>query len=197
MKPFPGRWYAAVLFGLLLACGAEPDGVRRFHPELLNPDFAAPLDSGWHRETRNYDGRSEFLPLPEGGITVRKTLCGWARLSQAVAVRGRVPAFRARARFGANSNRVDYHARASVALAYLDSTGTELGETRWYLSTGGPVPGNSSTRRHIPVSRAAEWHELELDLAEELQRNLPGIRSDNLHALRITFEAWTSGTRGC
>jgi len=182
---------------LLTACGGSAVAEMPVRPELTNRDFAAPLDSGWHRQVRNFDGRGDVIALPEGGVTVSKTFCGWYRLSQAVVLDDFRQTFRTRARFAARSSRHDYFGRSGLTLGYLDADGGLLGETRWYLQAGGRPEENSPTRHSIRLTEAGQWLDLELDIADELRRNLSGVRPADVRALRITFEAFGSGTGGC
>ncbi|MFO7676647.1 MAG: hypothetical protein R6X12_10075 [bacterium] len=164
---------------------------------LINSNFAAPLDSGWQRDTRNYDGRAELLSLPDGGVSVRKSMCGWARLVQVVALPDQRVTFHTRARFAAQSSRPDYHASAAVVLGWLSDDGRELGETRWQLRSPAIAVVSSATKQVIRVEEPGAWLDLELDVAEALRSGLPGIKPDDVRAVRISYEAFGSGTGGC
>ncbi len=182
---------------LVLACDPGVQAKQPVYDRLLNGDFTAPLDSGWSRDNRDFAGSSEIKLLRDGGVTLRKVQCGWTRLGQRFLLPDRNVTFRTNARLRASVNRSGYYATASVIIEYLDADEQPLGET-WFQAVAGRGPSpNTATRHFIPVSTTGGWQELELDIADELRRNLPGVKPAKVAALHVMLKAYGSNTRTC
>lgn len=164
---------------------------------LANGAFAAPLDSGWTRNFVNHAGSHAFRPLKDGGIKVTKTQCGTATLSQDVILPDTRFVFTTRAMLAAEANRANYNSFAAVVLGYQDKDGKSLGETRIIFTANAAAPPNTPTRHVIMVAKANSWTDYAINLTDELRTNLKGIVPARVRRLRISYEAYGSGTGAC
>lgn len=180
---------------LLLFAAMVPATALPVSP-LVNGDFRLPLDSGWQRSVRDIVG-SSFVGLDrDGGVRVRKTMCGHARLEQEVALTGLDFDFSARAKFKAETNNPSYHAYAALVLSYLDKSGQRLGETRWYRLSGAK-PWQAGPKVHLIAVAGDTFSDLRINLKEELRQNLKSIVPGQVARVRVTLESFGSGSSAC
>jgi len=193
------KCWPLVAAAFLLACAptAQADATVVVRDELLNADFASSLDSGWTSSHVDYVGHSEIKPLPDGGAKVRKVYCGSATLTQAVALDDHRVEFTTSARLTAQANRYGYYSHAAIRLAYLDADGARLGETWLYTLAGKTNWKDGPTVHRIKVPQSSLFQDLELDVADELRSNLPGVKPADVRGIVITLEAFCSGRSAC
>ncbi|UCG43455.1 MAG: hypothetical protein JSU73_02235 [candidate division WOR-3 bacterium] len=165
-------------------------------PGLVNGDFSAPWSTGWTSESRDFAGYHRFDNLPDGGVRVRKTMCGFARLAQEIELGNIDNEFSGKARFRALANRPGYHAYSALALGFLDEDGRLLGETRFYTISGQKGRPSTDLSHFVPVE-PGNWVDLSLSIKEELRAHLTGVVPAKVKGLRVTLEAFGSGTATC
>ncbi|MBN2537116.1 hypothetical protein JXB37_02435 [candidate division WOR-3 bacterium] len=175
---------------------ARADSPLPANPELLNGDFTAGPDSGWTLARRDFAGSSEIKPLPDGGITARKVMCGYARLAQRVDLPDLRRLFTTSIRTRASVNSPGYHGYAALVLGWLDADGNLLGETRWYTRSGRYAPRANGNHRATELPTSSGWHDIELDIADEL-RKFTGFTPASVRGMTIAYEAFGSGTSAC
>lgn len=183
---------------VVLACSgpARADSPLPANPELLNGEFSADPDSGWTSYRRDFAGSSEIKPLPDGGIAVRKVMCGYARLVQRVELSDLDRVFTTSIRTRARVNSPGYHSYAALVLGWLDADGNHLGETRWYTRSGRYAPRVDGSHHATELPASPGWHDVELDIAGEL-RGFAGFTPASVRGMTITYEAFASGTSAC
>ena len=149
----------------------------------MNGDFEQDLSVGWKDTVYSDAGswlfeRSDTLGGPSGyAARVEKSLCSFAALTQQVMVPNQhlMLSFDARFRFGGGSSTC--WPVASVIVRYLDSTGTELGNTKFVLHNEYCTWANSDTAHLIEVENPDVWANHQLDVAQEIADNLPGVNA--------------------
>jgi hypothetical protein len=193
-----------MLFALLLLAFVPAGLARADEPKaavpndtLVNGLFNQPLATGWQQQVKDYVGGHEIRLLKDGGVKVRKEMCGRAAISQDVKLTVPDVSVSARTYFAAEATNMDYYSFSLLSIGYLDKAGKDLGETRIYASAGAVPWKNSATLHLIPVKEKRKWLDTELDITEELKANLKGVDPAKVKALRITFEAFGSGTSAC
>ncbi len=187
--------FAALPPLLVLLSGAWAAPLKA-HPALRNPDFRPPLDSGWAKEVSNLAGWHRIKQLKDTGVTVSKTQCGYARLSQVVTLPNLDQQLSSRLKLHAEANKMGYHSYAALTAAYLDSTGRELGFTRYAVLAGDAWHKDTRTEHYVRLSPDA-WTDVTLNLKDELGKHLSGVASGRVRALRITLDSFASGTSAC
>ena len=185
---------AAILVALSLA--PVPVAAMTAGGLLANGDFALPLDSGWTASNRDLVGYHALAPMEDGGVQVRKVQCGYARLSQEVAVEDVALALSARLKLRASAETPGYYAYGALALEYLGPDGAALADTRYLLLAGdAPVPDGGA--HHVIPVPGDTWVDIDTDLAAELRDNLPGVDAGRVSAIRVVLESFGSGTSAC
>jgi hypothetical protein len=169
---------------------------RAESPGLVNGDFSQPLAAGWKAESQDFVGYHQVDNLKDGGVRVRKTMCGFARMKQDIELENTNTEFSTRANFTAMANRFGFHAYSALALGYLDKDGNVLGETRFYTISGQKGKPSSGSYRFVPVE-PGKWMDLSLNIREEIRAHLPEVIPARVTGLRVTFEAFGSGTSSC
>ena len=188
----------SVLVFLLAACAPQAlaEAPVEANASLVNPAFADPLSEGWRQSSRDHVGYHVVEPLKDGGVRIRKVLCGTTRLEQDVLLETTRMTLSARARFSAQVNQAGYTAHSALVVGYLDAAGNRLGETR-YLNPAGFSAPKSDDRTHVVTVKPLDWQDIELDIADELRTHLTGLIPAKVERVRITIETYCSGTSSC
>ncbi len=167
-----------------------------FSQELLtNGNFEQDLSIGWSRDTygMTYIARdTTYRPAP--GYAALDSLYGygWSRLNQTVDVPGILLALQFWAKFEIAGTSSSCWPVAAVTLSYLDASDNLLGETRIYdhnqYCTWAPGP----TLSLIEVTNP-DWTEYNLDVAQEISANLPGVNPGDISKVRVSLSDTTAG----
>lgn len=183
-----------VLVGLLVAVGLG-------HSELIiNGDFSQPLEIGWQKDTLNIAGWyyfewSDTVGSPGGyAAKVFKELAHHAALVQTVNVPGPDLRFACDARVWVVEGSLTCWPVAAIIIRYLDGTGTELGNTKFYCHDQFCEWVGSDTAHLIDISSQTGWQHYELGIRQELENNLPGVMPAAVRQIRIELYAFDSGT---
>jgi hypothetical protein len=185
------------LFGVLalLAGGAFADEL------LVNGTFEQPMDVGWTDTVVGSYGAARFewsdtlgSPTANYAVKVYKTLANYASLSQSVAVTDvdAVLSLDARLRIGGGSSTC--WPVAAIIVGYYNAAGTSLGNTRIYLHDQYCTWARSDTMSLIEVTTPDVWHRYDLDIAQELATNLPGINPAEVARLQVNLYSFDNGT---
>jgi hypothetical protein len=167
---------------------------------LVNGGFEQDLSVGWRDTVYSLAGtwlfeRSDTLGQPSGyAARVEKSLCSYAALTQQVMVPNQhvMLSFDARFRIGGGSNTC--WPVASVIVRYLDSTGTELGNSKFVLHNEFCTWANSDTAHLIEVENPEVWENHQLDIAQEIYDNLPAVNAWSVAQVRLEIYAYDNGT---
>lgn len=81
---------------------------------------------------------------------------------------------------------------ASVILEYLNASGAMLGETRFYYHNAYCNWVPTSTVSLIDIG-SPDWMSYNLNVAEEIRDNLPGMNASQVRKIRVAFYDYTSG----
>ena len=169
---------------------------------LVNGDFEQPLDVGWtdtvqlEAGTYRFD-RTDTLGQPSPGFValVYKELARYASLRQTV----NVPdlnldlSFDARLKIGGGSSTC--WPVASFWVRYADSTGLELGNTRFYLHDQYATWTKSDTVDLVNVAdTSGAWQHYAINLKEHVASRLPGINADQVKKITLDLFAYDNGT---
>lgn len=147
---------------------------------IVNGNFEQPLTTGWRQRTwgsyciidqaRNYD------PDPDvEAYAYKGSSDGYSLLFQAVAVPSTDLNFSANAKLYAYDNNASAWAGASFRIAYMNTSGEILGETRICQMSPG-CPWTSSRTFHLIMTSDTNWHNYAFNINSELA-NLPGVNS--------------------
>ena len=167
---------------------------------LVNGDFEQDLSVGWQDTVNSLTGswlfeRSDTLGQSSGFAgRIEKSLAAFAALTQQVMVPNQhvLLSFDARFRIGGGSNTC--WPVASVIVRYLDATGTELGNTKFILHNEFCTWANSDTAHLIEIENPDAWANHQLDIAQEIYGNLPGVNAWNVAQVRLEIHAYDNGT---
>ncbi len=191
-----GRKAAYLAVFVLVAVLTAVGPARASETGFVNGDFSKPWSTGWTPESRDFVGNHRFDNLPDGGVRVRKTMCGFARLVQDIELDDTDIEFSSKVSFRATANRFGFHAYSAFALGFLDKDGKVMGETRFYTISG--QRGKPSTgSRHFVLVEPGKWIDLSLNLREELRTHLPDVILARVAGLRVILEAFGSDTAAC
>ncbi len=158
---------------------------------LLNGDFEQELSIGWTYSDTGYGTHralrgTEYHPDPDNEAWVQQYgNAGWTKLSQMV----EVPGVRLQLSFWAKlkgyGGTTTCWPAACVQVCYYDSDTNLLGETRYYHTTYAnwePSPTLSLYRIYDTT-----WLYHQLDIADELTRNLPGVNPSAIALVEIAL----------
>ena len=167
---------------------------------LTNGDFEQDLSVGWKDSAFDLAGshfyeRSDTLGQSAGfGARAYKYLASYAALTQQVDVPSTnlVLSFDGRFRIGGGSSTC--WPVAGVVLRYLNGAGLELGNTKFVLHNEFCTWANSDTAHLIEIEVPETWGPRELDIAQELAANLPGVNPADVSQVRIELYAYDNGT---
>lgn len=186
-----------VLSLLLLVGLVKPVAAQEL---LTNGDFEQALDIGWKDSVALLAGtflfeRSDTLGQSSGfAARVEKSLASCAALTQQVTVPNQhlVLSFDARFRIGGGSSTC--WPVASVIVRYLDAAGAELGNSKVILHNEFCTWANSDTAHLIEVENPDVRANRQLDIAQEIYDNLPGVNAWNVGQVRLEIHAYDNGT---
>jgi hypothetical protein len=167
---------------------------------LVNGDFEQDLGVGWKDTVYSLTGswlfeRSDTLGQSSGNaVRVEKSLASYAALTQQVMVPNQhlVLSFDARFRIGGGSSTC--WPVASAIVRYLDATGTELGNSKFILHNEYCTWANCDTAHLIEVENPDVWANHQLDIAQEIASNLPGVNAASVAQVRLEIHAYDNGT---
>ena len=166
---------------------------------FVNGDFEQPPEVGWTDTVYVIAGdyryeQSDTLGLGTGQATkVRKYLGKFASRRQAVAVPGSdlTLSFDARLVQGLGSSTC--WPVAAMFVRYLDAAGAEPGATCFNNHSVYSDWGDNDTMNLIEVT-SFDWNHYELNIANELATNLPGINAANVAQVMVDVFAFDNGT---
>jgi hypothetical protein len=162
---------------------------------LINGDFEQELAVGWTRTDSGYGTHqvlrgTEYQPDPDFEAWVYQyDNPGWTRLSQLVPVPGVALQLSFWAKFSESGGSSTCWPAACFQVCYYDNDTNLLGETRYYLSTYAtwiPSPVLSLYR----IS-SRDWNRYELNIADELTNNLPGVDPTAVAFVEVALWSYT------
>jgi len=168
---------------------------------LVNGDFEQTIDVGWDTIAENAAGGDTFtwsdtLGQPSSGhaVAVRKYLAKYASMNQTVDIPSvnLTLTFDGRLEIGGGSSTC--WPVAAFVVRYLDSTGASLGNTQMHLHDIYCNWVASDTQSLIDITTPGAWTPFDLDIADELSRNLPGIVAASVKKLTVDLYAYDNGT---
>jgi hypothetical protein len=180
-----------LILPLLVAAG--------FAQELLtNGDFEQDLSVGWTQSygglgTPTFDRSTAYQP--DLDFEARCSLysgAGWCRLGQTVDVPGPTLALSFWASFADSGTSSTCWPVAYVSVVYKDADGNALGETRVYHHDAYCTWFSGPTLHLIDVPDH-DWHEYTLDIASELNTNLPGVNAGDVNKVEVALADTTAG----
>jgi hypothetical protein len=168
---------------------------------LVNGDFEQSLDVGWTDTIVSSAGlgtieRSDTLgqPTPGNAVRVYKYLAQFSSLSQTVDVPSTDVSLTFDARFRIGGGSSTCWPVASFWVRYIDASGVELGNTRYYLHDQYATWAKSDTVSLFQVTDTGVWRNYSLNIAQELNTNLPGVNPSNVAKLCVDIFAYDNGT---
>ncbi len=164
---------------------------------LINGNFEQELPVGWtytdsgygtHRALRG----TEYQPDPDYEAWVYQyDNPGWTKLSQIVDVPGIALNLSFWAKFNESGGSSTCWPAPSVRVRYYDINNAPLGETRYYYSTY--ADWVSSPTLSLRRVTNPNWTRYELNIADEIAANLPGVNPDEVAKVEVALWAYTSG----
>ena len=169
---------------------------------LVNGDFEQPLDVGWTDTVLNEAGTFAFeradtfgQPTPGYAAKAYKYLARYASLRQTVDVPNVDLTVSFDGRFKIAGGSSTCWPVASLWIRYADASGAELGNTRICLSSVYSTWTSSDTVHLIEVGdTTGAWHNYSINLKEELNANLPGIKPSDVARVTVDLFAYDNGT---
>lgn len=168
---------------------------------IKNGGFEDPFEGSWDTLVRSNLGNWNFsrwdtMGQPTPGFAARayKYLQYSASLLQVVDVPdvNQVLSFDARFRMGGGSSTC--WPTAAFVVRYLDASGGELGNTKYYKHDQYNNWTNNDTAHLIDVSAAEGWNHYQLDIAQELAENLPGVNAAMVGKVQVELYPYDHGT---
>jgi hypothetical protein len=168
---------------------------------FVNGDFEQPLEVGWEQKLYSLAGSHSYdrwdtlgQPTPGHAARVYKYLAYYASLSQVVDVPGADVdlSFEARLRIGGGSSTC--WPTAVVAISYLDEYASELGTSMFLLRDSYNTWRDTDTLKLHDIQENGTWLRYELDVAQEIADNLPGVNPDLVRKLEVQLFAYDNGT---
>jgi len=162
---------------------------------LLNGNFEQDLSIGWTRTDSGYGTHqvlrgTEYQPDPDYEAWVYQyDNPGWTRLSQRVEVPGVALQLSFWAKFAESGGTSTCWPAACFQVCYYDADANLLGETRYFYSTYAtwtPSPVLSLYRITNP-----DWNRYELNIADELTSNLPGVNPSDVAFVEVALWSYT------
>lgn len=164
---------------------------------LVNGDFEQALSVGWvktgdGRGTHTCNRDTSYHPDPDyEAMAYQYDNPGFARLGQTVDVPGIQLHLSFSASFKLQEGTYICWPAACFSVCYLDSRNTSLGETRYYYSTYADwVPSPTLSLKRIT---SPDWTRYDLDVADELTHNLPGVNPADVARVEVSLYAYTRG----
>ncbi|HTW91918.1 MAG TPA: hypothetical protein VMH22_09440 [bacterium] len=188
-----------LLFSVLVLALVAPAAATEY---LVNGDFEQAITTGWVDTANNVVGSDSFArsdtfgqPTPGYAAKVYKTLAYFASLRQTVDVPDVYLALSFDGRFKIGGGSSTCWPVASVWVRYMNSSDSELGNTRFYLHNQYCSWAKSDTVSLIPIAdTGGGWHTYTLKLWQELGWNLPGINRESVAKVTIDLYAYDNGT---
>jgi hypothetical protein len=164
---------------------------------LANSRLAANLAPAWNLTSEDLLGSGDIELLKGGGVRLTKEMCGHRTLTQEVNLTTADLDFAVLARFSASSTKPDYYSYAAVVLTFLDSAGKPLGSTSTGYATAAAGWNNTPTAHYVRAAKPDTDAYYQLNLSNELSRNLTGIDPTRVKRLRVQFVTYCSGEDVC
>ena len=168
---------------------------------LTNGDFEQPLTVGWTSNTSNTAGsysfdRCDSLGQPTPGYAARtyKFLAEYASLSQTVDIPNADLDFGFEGRLRIHGGSSTCWPAGAFVVSYLDATGRELGSTEFVLRNEFCSWIGSDTLHFIDVSMPGKWVTYDLNIAQEISDNLPGVNAGDVSKVRVQSYSYNNGT---
>lgn len=170
-----------------------------FGQELLtNGDFEQDLSVGWTQYVGG-NGTPVIQRVYDGGHDNYYACdslylgAGWSQLGQVVDVPGPglVLSFRADYAIGGGSS--SCWQVAAVVARYKDQMDNTLGETRYYYHNSYCTWVSTPTVHLIDVTNPT-WTQYTLDVADEIETNLPGVNPGDVSRVEFALYDTTSGS---
>ena len=164
---------------------------------LINGDFEQELTVGWNQlingsGTHFMNRDVSYQPDPDyEAYAYQWDNPGWARLSQIVDVPGPLLELSFTACFAESGGSSTCWPAACFSICYLNADDTVLGETRYVFSTYDTWT-TTPTRNLITVTDT-NWNTFNLNIAEELSTNLPGVNVGEVVKVEVALYAYTDG----
>jgi len=162
---------------------------------LTNGDFEQDLSVGWvfvgeGSGTHSCDRSVSYQPDPDyEAMTYQYDNPGTARLSQRVEAPGIQLRLSFWASFTIAGGSSTCWPAACFSVCYYDVGNTLLGETRYYYSTyANWVPTQTLSLKQVTNPA---WAQYTLDIADELEANLPGVSPDDVARVEVALYSYT------
>jgi hypothetical protein len=168
---------------------------------LVNGDFELPLDRGWSEGVLTEAGDHSFdrwdtlgQPTPGYAARVYKYLARYASLYQVCDVPGVDLTFSFDGRFRIEGGSTTCWPTGAVILSYLDGADAELGCTMILLRNQFNDWVESDTMHFYDVQVPGKWEEYELNVAQEIEDNLPGVNAPDVDKVKVQLFSYCNGT---
>ncbi|HDQ99375.1 MAG TPA: hypothetical protein ENN51_03705 [candidate division WOR-3 bacterium] len=184
----------AVLF-VLVAAGVTNGNL------LTNGDFEQPLTVGWEQDVSHVAGshrfeRSDTLGQPTPGYAAKvfKQLAYHAALGQQVEVPGANLTLTFDARMAIVGGSTTCWPTGAFIVSYLNADGDELGTTMFILRDQYNTWRESDTLKLHDIDLPSVWNSYELDIAQEIADNLPGVDPAAVRRIEVKLYSYVNGT---
>ncbi len=154
----------------------------------LEPRFGWQLDTwGMFSDTGNCRLRwqHDIAPDRDREVMLHKMLHQGMKLSQKLSVPTLDLGYSVSCRLSSKTERESLFAAACVGLEYLDHRDSIIGETRIYSATSGCPWTSTSTLHLMRAPDSLQWHDYRFNIAEEINRYLPGVVPDSVWSIRV------------
>ncbi len=185
--------YVLLLLPMFLVIGLGQELIQ-------NGDFENALNF-WTTETNHNQGSWEVSrstthhPDPDYEVYVYKYDRYHARIKQVVDMPTTNADFSASAKlYSRHISGTGYYAYATVILAYLDASGTEMGKTM-IISKTANCNLQSTPTQHLIVVTSTDWEDYEFNIADELG-NLSGVNPSDVAKVCVYLQSYSTGRSG-
>ena len=168
---------------------------------LTNGDFEQPFSVGWHQDTIDDGGvvtfeRTDTLGQPTPGYAARiyKYWSLYASLNQTVDVPSADLELSLDGRLTIGGISATCWPVAAFVVSYLNDAGRELGSTMLIARDQYCEWNESDTLNFIDVTSPGDWVDYDLDIAQEIADNLPGVNADDVRKVRVELYTYVNGT---
>lgn len=157
---------------------------------LTNGDFEQELNIGWEQITNGsniiINRATNYDPDPDYEAYVYKgTGSGYAKLHQIVNIPTTDLEFSVYTKLYAYDNHTSAWCGAAVVIAYLDESGSLLGDTR-ICARSTQCPWSNTSTHHIIEATDSLWHNYAFSINDELT-NLPGVNPSAIKKIDVAL----------
>jgi hypothetical protein len=166
---------------------------------IVNGGFEEPFETGWKDTVFSMAGdfryeRGDTFGNGTGyAAKVYKYLASFASLYQAVPVTGLDLTLSFDARLLQGSGSSTCWPVAAFFARYLNAGGNEIGATCWYNHSVYADWRDNDTMNLIEIT-SADWNHYEINLADEIATNLPGVNAADVAMVCVDLFAYDNGT---